>query len=336
MAGKSKKRIDYAGWSVDIFSNDIKIDKLLDAHGWIGFGVYFYLCQMAFGGEGYYYEWGYDLCASTARKMGGGVGSGTVKETVDYCLQIGLFDKGLFDGWGVLTSRGIQKSYLAVVKGNSRRTVEIYKEYWLLDISKKEDCQGVVFIRKNSNKLVANGDLQGANAHSQGADDDSIVLNGMVGDSSINNIPQNPPDFGGAVERLDYDRIANTYNTVCKDLPKVRGISDERRRRIRTLLNALDKSKVLTELGPYERLEHIFRLADESDFLSGRKQANAWCGFDWLINSKNALKVIEGNYRNGGVNRVKSQQGNTDHSRESENDALAAFRAGCAAEMPEV
>ncbi len=79
MAGRSKKRIDYSGWSVDIFSNDTKIDKLLDAQGWEGFGVYFYLCQMAFGGEGYFYEWCYDLCATTARKMGGGVGAGTVK-----------------------------------------------------------------------------------------------------------------------------------------------------------------------------------------------------------------------------------------------------------------
>lgn len=327
MAGKSKKRIDYAGWSVDIFSNDIKIDKLLDAHGWVGFGVYFYLCQMAFGGEGYYYEWGYDLCASTARKMGGGVGSGTVKETVDYCLQIGLFDKGLFDGWGVLTSRGIQKSYLAVVKGNSRRTVEIYKEYWLLDISKNEDCQGVVFIRKNNNKLVANGDLQGANTHSQGANSDSIVLNGMVGDSSINNIPQNPVDFVDNTERLDYKRIVDSYNVICKDLPKVCGLSDERRRKIKTLINALDKSKVLTELDTYGRLEYIFRLADESDFLSGRTQTNSWCGFDWLINFKNALKVIEGNYKNGGAKRVEPQPRNTDHSIESESDALAAFRA---------
>ena len=119
MAGKPKKRIDYAGWSVDIFSTDIKIDKLLDAQGWIGFGVYFYLCQMAFGSEGYFYEWCYDLCATTARKMGGGVGAGTVKETVDYCLQIGLFDKGLFDRWGVLTSRGIQRSYLLVLKSKN-------------------------------------------------------------------------------------------------------------------------------------------------------------------------------------------------------------------------
>ncbi|MCM1327290.1 MAG: DUF4373 domain-containing protein [Bacteroidales bacterium] len=166
MAGKPKKRIDYAGWSVDIFSNDIKIDKLLDAQGWQGFGVYFYLCQMAFGSEGYYYEWCYDLCATTARKMGGGVGAGTVKEAVDYCLQIGLFDKGLFDRWGVLTSRGIQKSYLVVLKNKNRKGTEIYRDYWLLDTSKKEDYQGVVFVHKNSHSLGENSHSLGENSHS--------------------------------------------------------------------------------------------------------------------------------------------------------------------------
>lgn len=174
MAGKPKKRIDYAGWSVDIFSNDVKIDKLLDAQGWIGFGVYFYLCQMAFGGEGYYYEWCYDLCASTARKMGGGVGAGTVKETVDYCLQIGLFDKGLFDRWGVLTSRGIQKSYLVVLKSKNRKGTEIYKEYWLLDASKNEDYQGVVFVRKNSQSLGVNGNSLGVNINSLAQEESKV------------------------------------------------------------------------------------------------------------------------------------------------------------------
>ena len=124
------------------------------------------------------------------------------------------------------------------------------------------------------------------------------------------------------------------YNTTCKDLPKVRGISDERRRKIRTLLNSLDKAKVLKGIGPYERLEYIFRLADESDFLSGRVQANLWCGFDWLINAKNALKVIEGNYKNigGAVSHGNNTGGagkvSAEYSSESENDALEAFRAG--------
>lgn len=184
MAGKPKKRIDYAGWSVDIFSNDVKIDKLLDAQGWVGFGIYFYLCQMAFGGEGYYYEWGYDLCASTARKMGGGVGAGTVKETVDYCLQIGLFDKGLFDGWGVLTSRGIQKSYLVVLKSKNRKGTEIYKEYWLLDTSKKEDYQGVVFLHKNKPSLGVNIDSLGENGQSLGVNRNSLTQKESKGKES--------------------------------------------------------------------------------------------------------------------------------------------------------
>ena len=112
MARPPKVSIDYAGWSVNLFDNDPKMDKLLDAQGWCGFGVYFFLCQRAYGSDGYFYKWCYDDCATTARKMGGGIGAGTVKEAVDYCLRIGLFDEGLFVRWGVLTSRGIQNGIL--------------------------------------------------------------------------------------------------------------------------------------------------------------------------------------------------------------------------------
>ena len=51
LAGKAKRKLDYAGWSTDIFDNDTKIDKLLDAQGWIGLGIYFFLCQKAFGSD---------------------------------------------------------------------------------------------------------------------------------------------------------------------------------------------------------------------------------------------------------------------------------------------
>ena len=156
MAGRPpKKGIDYSGWSVTVFDNDTKIDKLLDAQGWIGFGIYFYLCQRAYGSEGYFYKWGYDDCASTSRKMGGGIGAGTVKETVDYCLQIGLFDKGLFDRWGVLTSRGIQRRYWEVVKARDVRAV--ISDYWLLQ---ENECKGLL-------KIPLNTDFQGGKANFQ-------------------------------------------------------------------------------------------------------------------------------------------------------------------------
>ena len=161
MAGRPpKKGIAYAGWSVDIFDNDTKIDKLLDAHGWDGFGIYFYLCQRAYGGDGYFYKWGYDDCASTSRKMGGGIGSGTVRETVGYCLQIGLFDKGLFDRWGVLTSRGIQRRYWEVVKGRDVRTV--ISDYWLLH---DEECKGLIKIPLNSDLSEGNANFSAGNTN---------------------------------------------------------------------------------------------------------------------------------------------------------------------------
>lgn len=161
MAGRPpKKGIDYSGWSVDIFDNDTKIDKLLDAHGWDGFGIYFYLCQRAYGSDGYFYKWGFDDCASTARKMGGGLGSGTIREVVGYCLQIGLFDKGLFDRWGVLTSRGIQKRYMEVIKG--RDVKEVITEYWLLQ--KNEECKGLLKLPLNMDLSKGNTDFPEGNS----------------------------------------------------------------------------------------------------------------------------------------------------------------------------
>lgn len=162
MAGKPRQGIDYAGWSVDIFDNDTKIDKLLESKGWIGFSVYFYLCMRAFGSNGYFYKWCYDDCATTARKMGSGISAGTVHETVGYCLQIGLFDKGLFDGWGVLTSRGIQRSFWAVLK--MRRSKRVFKELWLLE---QHECEGLVFVPLKSEMSVTNGYLQVTNDHLQ-------------------------------------------------------------------------------------------------------------------------------------------------------------------------
>jgi hypothetical protein len=147
MAGRPPKEgIDYSGWAVDIFDNDIKIDKLLDAQGACGFLVYFYLCQKAYGSSGYYYSWSFDNAATTARKIGGGVGSDTVKNTVSLCFQIGLFDKNLFDGHGIITSKGIQRRYWQIAKDRTYKSV--IKDYWLLD---EKDCAGVGFCTQNPN-----------------------------------------------------------------------------------------------------------------------------------------------------------------------------------------
>lgn len=165
MAGRPKQGIDYAGWSVNIFDGDTKIDKLLDAQGWVGFSIYFYLCQMAYKFDGYFYRWSYDDSATTARRMSGGVGSKTVENTVGLCLQIGLFDKPLFDRHGILTSKGIQRRYLAAIQG--RRVKSVIADYWLL---KDEESGGLEKCASNDDLLPKDDHLQGANDHLQGAD----------------------------------------------------------------------------------------------------------------------------------------------------------------------
>ena len=81
MSGKPKQGIDFAGWDVDMFDSDEKIDLLLEAQGWNGFAVYFYICQKAYGTEGYFYRWSAASSAVIARRMGAGIRSETVMQT---------------------------------------------------------------------------------------------------------------------------------------------------------------------------------------------------------------------------------------------------------------
>ncbi len=74
----------------------------------------------------------------------------------------------------MLTSRGIQKSYLIVLKSKNRKGTQIYNEYWLLDKNKKEDYQGVIFVQKIKESVRVNDDSLGVNDDLLGVNDDSL------------------------------------------------------------------------------------------------------------------------------------------------------------------
>lgn len=154
MGRPPKRNLNYSTWDVDVLENDTSIDALIDAQGPAGFYVYFALCQKAYATDGYYYRWGYDNAASTARKLGGGLKSTQIRAIVDLCMSLGLFDKALFTTDGILTSRAIQSRYL---DGIARRTGEIpiIVEYWLLEATPRA---GLVFVHKNRITAYRNQD----------------------------------------------------------------------------------------------------------------------------------------------------------------------------------
>ena len=159
MARKPKRSIDFAGWRTDIFENDTKIDELIEAQGWIGFAIYFYLCQKAYASDGYFYRWSYANAATTARRMGGGIGSETIRQVVGLCLQIGLFDKRLFDRESILTSKGIQRHYMIAIQKRAFKEVE--EKLWLLN---EEESEGVIVVPENRDSLPENADSLPENA----------------------------------------------------------------------------------------------------------------------------------------------------------------------------
>ena len=143
MAGQG---LESVAWPVDLFENE-KIRKLLAVQGTKGFYIYMYICQKIFREKGYYCDW---CCAdgvSITREMCCCIGAGAVEETVNLCLQIGVFDKVLFDRWGILTSSDIQIQFYMASGGEVGKIIE---DYWLLQ--KCDKCKGLLkspFFKKN-------------------------------------------------------------------------------------------------------------------------------------------------------------------------------------------
>ena len=54
MAGQPKRGLDFAAWDVHLFDDDERFDVLIDAQGWDGFGVFFWICTKAYATNGYY------------------------------------------------------------------------------------------------------------------------------------------------------------------------------------------------------------------------------------------------------------------------------------------
>ena len=93
-----------------------------------------------------------------------------------------------------------------------------------------------------------------------------------------------------------YRDIVALWNKTCLDLPKVKTISDDRRQKMR---NRLKEMGAETSVEMIEFCNNLFRTVSQSKFLCGDNASGWTASFDWLFeNSKNWVKVTEGNYDN--------------------------------------
>ena len=111
-------------------------------------------------------------------------------------------------------------------------------------------------------------------------------------DKDMENDMESEPDNdfspnGGASTSTDYQSIVNLFNSTCLSLPKVQKLTDKRKKKIKVLLKSYSIDDIAS----------AFTKAENSDFLKGNINSFQ-ATFDWLIESGNFIKVLEGNYDN--------------------------------------
>jgi len=94
-----------------------------------------------------------------------------------------------------------------------------------------------------------------------------------------------------------YDKIKDMFNSIAVDLPKVKALSEARKKAI----NARVKEHGI------DLVREAFITAQESDFLCGRSGDKWKASFDWIMNPNNFIKVIEGNYINNGNGKKENK-----------------------------
>lgn len=99
--------------------------------------------------------------------------------------------------------------------------------------------------------------------------------------------PPKPQEGSQGSQRGVCDEVAALYNEICVSFPRLRSLSEARRKAIKArLANGYT----------VESFKELFQKAEASSFLKGQNDRNWQATFDWLVKDSNMAKVIDGNY----------------------------------------
>jgi hypothetical protein len=130
MSRPHKVGLDYFPLDVG-FLRDEKLKLIKGEFGALGILVYLHLISSIYEQHGYYNTWTDDVCILVSEEVGCGCNFRTIGEIVQGLIRRSLFDERVANTFGVLTSPGIQRRYLAAAA--RRGDIDIKPEYWLLN-----------------------------------------------------------------------------------------------------------------------------------------------------------------------------------------------------------
>lgn len=287
MARPIKDGVSYWPFDVDMLDDD-KFKLIRAEFGIKGAYIALVILNSVYKDKGYYKRWDDDSCLLTSQGVGDGCTPQLVNEILAGCVRRGLFDERLFDMFGILTSAGIQRRFLHMVK-NSRDRIVFIEEYLLFELNEQTVSEGVL------NKVVLKTVSPLGNASKTGGNPSKTQGN-PIKKKKEKEIKRNERihSSADASARVDYKAVMEAFNRICTDLPNVRDLTDARRSAIRKAAERLEED------GGFDA---FFERVHRSDFLCGR--SGKWkCGFDWILKPANMTKIREGNYDNRSTKAV--------------------------------
>lgn len=124
---------------LDYFPLDVHFDdpvELIEAEfGLEGFAILIKLWQKIYS-NGYYIKWDSDAVLLFSRKISSDIN--LVNSIVNSCFLRNLFNKDIYDMYGILTSTGIQKRYLNACTASKRKNIVMEECLYLLGEKQKQ------------------------------------------------------------------------------------------------------------------------------------------------------------------------------------------------------
>ena len=191
---------DYFSKDIDFYEDD-KVRLLRAEFGAKGMYLLDYLLCDIYRQYGYYAIWDKSKCFLVSDGAGCGCTPDFVAEFVAGCIRCSFFDKRVFDMFGVLTSAGIQRRFMRVLK--NRDIFYVKTEYFLLDTSNKRDIPDGILNKLVFVNVEQSGNKEKSSGNKEKLSDNaySIVPNSIVPKSKEERKQEDKSTFDDIIDR---------------------------------------------------------------------------------------------------------------------------------------
>lgn len=212
----------------------------------------------------------------------------------------GLEGYGLY--WAIIEMLRNEEDYKLETNKNTYRAIKTLTNT-TIDIEKFiNDCiEDYKLFNQNNEKFYSNSLLR----RMEEKDKKSAIAREKAQkrwNSNAVEVQQQCSSNANKVKENKRNKIKETYNNICKNLPKVQKLTDKRK-------TAIDKFlKEFTE----EQFEQICKITNTTEFLIG-KNKNGWkADFDFLMRIDKATSILEGKYESETEKWLKDQRDYTE------------------------